>query len=42
MASLSVQGSLPRAVAVNGGDPDLVHLLDLAQDALGAVPGRTT
>jgi hypothetical protein len=42
LASLSLQGSLPRAVAAHGGDPDLAHLLDLAQDALGTRTRRTT
>jgi AcrR family transcriptional regulator len=39
LASLSVQGSLVGAVAVNGGDGDLDHLVSLAQDLLG---GRST
>ena len=39
-ATLTLLGSMPRAVALNGGDPDLDHLLDLAQDALGT-KGRT-
>ncbi len=34
LASLSIQGSLPYAVALNGGDPDLDHLTHLAQDLL--------
>lgn len=42
LASLSVQGSLPGAVGLNGGDADLSHLTDLAQDLLGLVPTSTT
>jgi AcrR family transcriptional regulator len=34
LATLSLQGSLPWAVAQNGGDPDLDHLIDLSQDLL--------
>ena len=40
IAALTLLGSLPTVVALNGGDPDLDHLLDLAQDALGT-KGRT-
>jgi AcrR family transcriptional regulator len=39
-ASLTLLGSMSRAVAGNGGDPDLDHLLDLAQDVLGTGPRR--
>ena len=41
LASLTITGSLPGVVAVHGGDPDLTHLLDLAQDALGTAVRRT-
>ena len=41
LATLTLLGTLPAAVAANGGDPDLCHLFDLAQEALGADPGRT-
>jgi len=41
LATLTLQGSLPVTVAAHGGEPDLFHLLDLAQDALGTIPGRT-
>lgn len=35
LATLSAQGSLPSVVALHGGNPDLTHLVDLAQDLLG-------
>jgi hypothetical protein len=42
LATLSAQGSLGHAVGGNGGDPDLTHLVDLAQDLLGHEPIRRT
>jgi hypothetical protein len=41
-ATLSIQGSLAHAVGGNGGDPDLTHLVALAQDLLGPEPTRST
>jgi AcrR family transcriptional regulator len=41
LATLHLLGSLPRAVAGNGGDPDLFHLFDRSYEALAADPGRT-
>lgn len=40
VATLSLHGSLPHAVGGNGGDPDLTHLVALAQDLLGHDPDR--
>ncbi len=43
LASLTLQTSLPHTVAAHGGDADLTHLTDLAQDLLGtATPVPTT
>ena len=39
LASLAQQGSLASAVGGNGGNPDVHHLLDLAQSVLGVQEG---
>ena len=42
VADLTLQSSLPGAVGLNGGNPDLDHLVALAQDLLGAGVSSTT
>jgi AcrR family transcriptional regulator len=43
LASLTIQGSLPAVVGIHGGNTDLTHLVELAQDLLADdVPSTTS